>query len=122
MKTHTIKTPTAELLIVELPETGSTFDVLTAMNSETEGYILLGKPDEISEDDAKDLVEIKDKIEREIGKPIFFYKDYKDESRYYFRPVLSLLSLIESDRLSRIPLILLPCIPLLLILLIFCNY
>lgn len=50
MKTHTIKTPTAELLVLELPETGSTFDVLTALNSETEGYTLLGKPDKISEE------------------------------------------------------------------------
>lgn len=97
MKTHTIKTPIAELLIVELPETGSTFDVLTALNSETEGYTLLGKPDEIREKDAKDLVEIKDKMEREMGKPIIFYKDYNDDSKYYFRSVSSLLSLLETE-------------------------
>lgn len=105
MKTHTIKTPTAELLVVELPETGSTFDILTAINSEIEGYTLLGKPDEISEEDAKELVETK-----QYGShPFFCTLDYRYKGKnkdgfnpgfcaddgYQFRR--SLLSLIESE-------------------------
>lgn len=80
MKTHTIKTPTAELLLVELPENiERDYSLIYGTNPE-ETYLsfrknaefkppqkseklengiwkLLGKPDEIREEDAKQLVQ-----------------------------------------------------------------
>lgn len=58
MKTKIITGLKKEVLIVELSDNGNTFDDLTLLNSETEGYILLGKPDGIKEEDLKDLVEM----------------------------------------------------------------
>lgn len=95
MKTHTIKSENAELLVVELPETGSTFDILTAINSETEGYTLLGKPDEIREEDAKELVK-----EFQFGTkeyPHLCFLDYKTDYFHCFSAKESLLSLLESE-------------------------
>lgn len=94
MKTHTIKTPIAKLLVVELPETGSTFDILTVINSETEGYTLLGKPDEIREEDARKLVE--NPIDK-WGDDKYRFLDYNHEGFYdLFTAKESLLSLLES--------------------------
>lgn len=95
MKTHTIKTPSAELLVVELPETGSTFDILTAINSETEGYTLLGKPDEIREKDARKLVE-----RIGVGDPAYqgdWFVDYHDDEYMYETARESLLSLLHTE-------------------------
>ncbi len=57
MKTYEIKDLLKKgLLLIELPENGNTFDELTFLDSETKGYTLLGKPDEIMEDDAAQLI------------------------------------------------------------------
>ena len=66
MKTHTIKTPTAELLIIETSEqiilniTATGYMLRDNSTNEEifiEGYTLLGKPDEIREEDIEQLVE-----------------------------------------------------------------
>lgn len=92
MKTHTIKTPTAELLIVEMPEKIDRCWVLVHsnhiwINNRETGdihrvkgsYTLLGKPDEVREDEKWDVYKpYIGSIEKETAKE-------------------SLLSLIESE-------------------------
>lgn len=56
MKTKIISILKKELLIIELPEDVNLFDDLTFLNSEIEGYTLLGKPDEIREEDLDGIV------------------------------------------------------------------
>ena len=56
MRTKIITSLKKELLLVELPENKNTFDDLTFLNSEIDGYTLLGKLDEIKEIDLVDLV------------------------------------------------------------------
>lgn len=88
MKTHIIKTAKIELLIIELPENGNTFDDLTLLNYETEGYTILGKPAEIREDDARELVQ----------KISFGFKNYKSKDiEFFLHAKESLLSAIESE-------------------------
>lgn len=103
MKTHTIKTPTAELLIVELPEgseplglIGNSFfyyekdmvkeDYPKSLTLAT-SYTLLGKPDEIREEDAKELVYQDD------GE----FADYKHDANWFSTATESLLSLLETE-------------------------
>lgn len=74
MKTHTIKIPTAELLIVQLPHRTADFSVINTgdriaisafdeydacleVHPISTDYTLLGKPSEIREEDARELVE-----------------------------------------------------------------
>lgn len=107
MKTHTIKTPTAELLIVQLPHRTAGFSVintgdriaisafdeydncLDVMPISTD-YTLLGKPDEIREEDAKELVESfgRGKLKR--------FKGY-GKKQFEKTATESLLSLLESE-------------------------
>lgn len=69
MKTHTIKTDNAELLLVELPQgwifntykdqIGFCNEINKPITQIKGSYTLLGKPDEISEENATELVESK---------------------------------------------------------------
>lgn len=92
-----------DLLIIELPEKIDRCWVLVHsnhiwINNRETGdihrvkgsYTLLGKPDEISEEDAMELVE----KEERIGKS--YYMNYKDGYTYPFGALKSLLSAIES--------------------------
>lgn len=109
MKTHTIKTPKAELLIVEPPiswglvrgeeslliydHTKKVFGKTHTFNGD---YTLLGSPDEISEEDARELVE-----SQTFGKGHVSYMDYKSSkrnARLFGRTAKeSLLSLLETE-------------------------
>lgn len=106
MKTHTIKTPTAELLIVELPRVSYYYlyeDMLYIFDNENDknyrfkgSYILLGKPDEIREDDAKGLVENCDYYNNFYKGKDYVYKNY-GEGFSFPTATESLLSAIESQ-------------------------
>lgn len=101
MKTHTIKTPTAELLIVEMPEGGKHAfydDVLHIFDYENDSiyplkgsYTLLGKPDEIREEDAKELVEERTDIEGNC-----YYEDHGIVNGTTPTATESLLSALET--------------------------
>lgn len=112
MKTHTIKTPTAELLIVELPRVCDyelDDEMLWVINLENgftyraEGsYTLLGKPDEISEEDIKELVEWGDADpsgDRFIIGYRSYFDGYSDDVPLFTckTPTESLFSLLESE-------------------------
>lgn len=105
MKNHTIKTPTADLLVVELPRVCDyklTKEMIFIMDKERStihrfkgSYTLLGKPDEISENDAKELVD-KDPWVWSFES----YRDYSIKPTKYNTLITakeSLLSLIESE-------------------------
>lgn len=95
MKTHNIKTLTAELLIVEAKDDNTAWVIVFQKYGAraVADYTLLGKPDEISEEDAVELVE--DDAKDKWGNPRG-YKDYQDLNYYHDTANESLLSLIES--------------------------
>lgn len=99
MKTHTIKTPTAELMIVELPRVCDfdlyhdkiyIYDHEAKEGKSIDGsYTLLGKPDEVKEEDAMELVEA----------PEPYWEDNKNQKvigNAEWSYTKSLLSLLES--------------------------
>ena len=87
MKTKIISKLKKELLLVELPEEKT---ISTLIDLEiTYGYTLLGKPDEISKEDAVKLVDISFDTPR-------MYKDYKNNLPG-FTATESLLSAIEIE-------------------------
>lgn len=118
MKTHTIKTPTAELMILELPkEAFNAYSIYVREDDETSicyrwnsdvndlrvfkikgSYTLLGKPDEIREEDAMEVVH-----EVEGYNPVLkkFHKAYRLYNGRIIRAThtakQSLLSLLESE-------------------------
>lgn len=114
MKTHTIKTPTAELMIVELPKDSTfreLFGVIVADENNSPNYhlieykfsdyTLLGKPDEISEDDAMKLVELGDANpsgDRFVLGYRSYFEGYEDDVPQFTCKTAteSLLSAIES--------------------------
>ena len=116
MKTHTIKTLKAELLIVELPEKydlewmndekyiraiiDSRNHIEERLGNSPVSYTLLGKPDEISEDDAKELVEsnfIEFWYPNEFdGYGFDKFKNYKTAEFSEVDAIESLLSAIET--------------------------
>lgn len=103
MKTKIISKLKKEVLVIEFPEgyelagvtNGAIYYYDNQMNYEdyplsilVEGsFTLLGKPDEIKEDDAKKLVHL-----HENG----YYKDYINGNNFFTLPSKSLLSSIES--------------------------
>ena len=102
MKTVRINKLKKNLLIVDLPNgwdyepigDDKTF-IYHQTEEETndyhiEGYTLLGKPDELTNEDSEDLVE----KEERIGKS--YYMNYKDGYTYPFGALKSLLSAIET--------------------------
>lgn len=108
MKTHTIKTPIAELLVVELPEDSTLIEIFGLIGADENNspdyhltlykfsdYTLLGKPDEIKEEDARELVKAFEfGTEKYPHLRFFIHKtDYSD----WFTATESLLSLIESE-------------------------
>lgn len=103
MKTHTIKTPTAELLILELPE-GWIFNAykdqigfcneINKPITQIKGYTLLGKPDEIREEDVMELVESWESV-AEDGTKVF--ENYLTDVPKKRTAKESLLSLIETE-------------------------
>lgn len=116
MKTHTIKTPTAELLIVELPECASTlpceiingntyisyspapFAPPTNLELLANGnWKSLGKPDEIREEDAEPLVEYLGITYDYLGMPSHTWKHYGQDYDATHTAKESLLSLIETE-------------------------
>src|SRR5690606_10268213 len=101
MKTYQIKELLKkELLIIELPEGGEYTlydDMLYVWDDKTDNhkrfkgsYTLLGKPDEISEEYANDLIQ---KIEYDFGT---CYRHYSDKTVFAKTATESLLSAIES--------------------------
>lgn len=94
MKTHTIKTPTAELMIVEL-EKGArkTAAFIVDVNGDPilDNYTLLGKADEIREEEARELVEERTDIEGNC-----YYEDHGIVNGTTPTATESLLSAIES--------------------------
>ena len=98
MKTKLISTLKKELLIIELPEEtyyevfkhGILFkDHLESEREFIEGtYTLLGSPDEIKEDDAKELVNL-----HESG----YYKDYINGNNFFTLPSKSFISALVSE-------------------------
>lgn len=108
MKTATIKTPTAELMIVELHERTADFIVMNTgdrlavcafdendycldIKGISKDYTLLGKPDEISEEDAEEIVQ---KAEYDFGT---YYRHYSDKTVFAKTATESLLSILESE-------------------------
>lgn len=102
MKTKLISTLKKDLLIIELPKWYKSFNYQTPL-LEVRGdepnlaeflslgrYELLGKPDEIKEEDAEDLVETFD---------LSYYVDYNHPTRgeYTLTATESLLSALESE-------------------------
>ena len=111
MKTHTIKTPTSELLVVQLPKGqkvafGYYSDQLTIFDHEKDfrdseinfegNWEILGKPDEISEEEAELLVETTIAF-RIDGIDYLMWKHYAAEYDYLLTAKESLLSLLESQ-------------------------
>lgn len=103
MKTHIIKTPTAELLIVELLENTKSWEFLDGnfwaddkqlfINGFTPFHTLLGKPDEIKEEDVKDLV----KQSIHTGLFAHYVKGIPVNVYCYKTAKESLLSLLETE-------------------------
>jgi len=103
MKTATIDLMKKELLIVELPENNwlSIFPrLIWICDRETNeyhyikgSYTLLGSPDEIKEEDAKELVE----------KTFTFYKDYNGTNRQFNFALGSFNSALEKEILWENP-------------------
>ena len=96
MKTKIISTLKKELLIIELPENGyyeeyrdgiEVRDFLTDEVLTLADYTLLGKPDEIKEEDVKDLIE----------RVFINYKDYSGKNRAFGSPINSFNSALESE-------------------------
>ena len=105
MKTETIKLLKKPVLVVELPEGTADFSVINtgdriAISAFDEydncldvkgiptNYTLLGKPDEIKEEDVRELVNL-----HESG----YYKDYINGNNFFTLPSKSILSAIESE-------------------------
>lgn len=74
MKTTSL-TLKRKVLVIELPESRNTFDDLTFLNSETKGYTLLGSPDDLKEEDARELVESWESVAKDGTRA---YQNYKD--------------------------------------------
>lgn len=103
MKTHTIKTPTAELLIAELPRKADVeifpnsieiYNQFTGQEETIKGsYTLLGSPDEIREEDARELVK------QSIHTHLFahYVKGIPVNTYCYKTATKSLLSLLETE-------------------------
>lgn len=98
MKTYEIKTPTAELLIVQLPYRATDFSVLDTgealavcafdenddcldVKGISKDYTLLGKPNEIKEEDAMEL----------------FYNPIDSTNLTHYANLRNLFSLLESE-------------------------
>ena len=77
MKTKIITALKKEILLVEVED-----DIIKTKNYVTDYFTLLGKPDEIKEEDVKDLVETKQYGSR----PFFCTLDYSYEGNTEFRP------------------------------------
>lgn len=102
MKTHKNLRLKKELLIIELPEDNwiTVFPKLIWINDRETGkfhhikgsYTLLGSPDEIKEDDAKELVESWESVAKD---GTMVYENYKDDIPKKRTATESLLSAIE---------------------------
>lgn len=107
MKTYHIKDLLKkELLILELPRVCDyeldeemiwVINLENGLTYRAEGsYTLLGKPDEIKEEDAKELVETDEISDVEDYRYQIVFIDYKDEENAFSTATESLLSAMES--------------------------
>lgn len=91
MKTYHLKDLLKkEIMLIELPENGNTFDDLTFLDSETKGYTLLGTPDEIKESDVLDLVHL-------LGDKSYTWANYEKQFYGFETALESFNSALESE-------------------------